>query len=99
MKDALAMYHRQGADVDEIYSQTRIAQEASVHTSAGQQLRPGWSLDLMRLDPQTGGPWDLGSKKVQQSAEDGAAGSPSGAHRLPALHAILNVAEPIQGEA
>ena len=59
------MYHRFGADVSEIYSQPRIAQEAAVRSFQGQKLQPGWSLDLARNYPKTGEPWDLGCKKVQ----------------------------------
>ena len=29
MKDAICMYHREGADVSEVYSQTRVAQAAA----------------------------------------------------------------------
>ena len=65
MKDALSMYHRGGADVSEIYSQPRVAQEATVHSFQGQELKPGWSLDLTRNDPKTGEAWDLGCRKVQ----------------------------------
>ena len=65
MKDALAMYHRIGSDVSEIYSQPRVTQEAAVHTFQGQKLQPGWSLDLTRNDPKTGASWDLGCRQVQ----------------------------------
>ena len=65
MKNALAMYERHGADVVELYSQPRIAQEATAKLYGGTKLTPGWSLDLTRLDPKTGKPWDLSSEKVQ----------------------------------
>ena len=65
LKDALAMYAREGADVVEIFSQPRIAQEASVRPYGGTTLRPGWSLDLTRVDPKTGEAWNLADKKVQ----------------------------------
>ena len=65
MKDPSSMYRRFGADVSEIYSQPRIAQEAAVHSFQGQKLQRGRSLDLTRNDPKTGEPWDLGCKKVQ----------------------------------
>ena len=65
MKGALAMYERQGADVVEMFSQPRIAQEATAKRYGGTQLVPGWSLDLTRLDPKTGRAWDLSNPKVQ----------------------------------
>ena len=68
MKDALQMYTRKGADVSEVYSQPRVAQEASLRTHTGQKLQPGWSLDLTRLNPSTGDPWDLSCPKVQSRA-------------------------------
>ncbi len=65
MKNALAMYERRGADVVELYSQPRIAQEATAKLYSGTKLTPGWSLDLTRLDPKTGKAWDLSDEKVQ----------------------------------
>ena len=65
MKDALEMYKRQGADVVEVFSPPRIAQEAAVRSYNGTRLKPGWSLDLTRNDPMTGEPWNLSDKKVQ----------------------------------
>lgn len=65
LKDALSMYKREGADVVEVYSQPRIAQEAALRRYGTTQLIPGWSLDLTRLDPKTGEPWDLANPKVQ----------------------------------
>ena len=66
MKDALCMYHRVGSDVSEVYSQPRIARESSLRGYMGQRLQPGWSLDLTRLDPLTGLPWDLSCVRVQR---------------------------------
>ena len=60
------MYEMVGADVSEIYSQPRVAQEAAVRTHGGVQLIPGWSLDLTRDDPTTGLPWDLSKLSVQE---------------------------------
>ncbi len=65
MKGAMAMYERKGADVVELFSQPRIAQAATARLYGGTPLQPGWSLDLTRLDPKTGRPWDLSDKKVQ----------------------------------
>ena len=65
LKDAISMYQRQGADVVEIFSQPRIAQEAGMRTYGGTRLVPGWSLDLTRSDPKTGKAWDLSDKVVQ----------------------------------
>ena len=65
MRQAVAMYMRKNADVVEVYSQPRIAQEAAEYSKDGRSLRPGWSLDLRRADPKTGEPWDLSSQKVQ----------------------------------
>ena len=31
----------------------------------GTSVRPGWSLDLTMKDPETGRPWDLSDKKIQ----------------------------------
>ena len=65
LKDAISMYQRQGADVVEVFSQPRIAQEAAMRSYGGTNLNPGWSLDLTRYDPKTGKAWDLSDKKVQ----------------------------------
>lgn len=65
MKQAVSMYMRKNADVVEVYSQPRIAQEAAEYNKNGITLRPGWSLDLTRADPTTGEPWDLSNQKVQ----------------------------------
>ena len=66
MKDALAMYDIKHSDVCEIYSQPRVAQEASVKLYSGMKLQPGWSLDLTMSDPATGEPWDLSKPSVQR---------------------------------
>ena len=60
LKGALKLFERTGPDIAEIFSQPRVCQEAS-----GQQLTPGWSLDLGTGDPATGIPWDLSILKVQ----------------------------------
>ena len=65
LKNALDMYRRKGADVVELYSQPRVAQEAAVRNYGGTNLIPGWSLDLTRSDPQTGKPWNLADVQVQ----------------------------------
>ena len=65
LKEAIGMYRREGADVVEVFSQPRIAQEAGMRAYGGTKLVPGWSLDLTRFDPKTGRPWDLADKKVQ----------------------------------
>ena len=65
LKDAISMYQRKGADVVEVFSQPRVAQEAAMRSYSGTQLIPGWSLDLTRFDPKTGKVWDLSDKKVQ----------------------------------
>lgn len=69
MKGAMAMYKRKGADVAEVYSQPRIAQEATARSYDGTRLVPGWSLDLTREDPETGRPWNLADKKVQRKVQ------------------------------
>ena len=65
MKQAVSMYMRKNAEVVEVYSQPRIAQEAAEYNKNGINLRLGWSLDLTRADPTTGEPWDLSNQKVQ----------------------------------
>ena len=65
MKNALAMYQRKGADVVELYSQPRIAQEAAIWKYGGTDLTAGWSLDLTMRDPETNAPWDLSKRSVQ----------------------------------
>ena len=65
MEGALKMFEEVGADVSEVYSQPRVAQEAALKTFGGTILRPGWSLDLTMDDPLTGQPWDLGKREVR----------------------------------
>ena len=65
MRGAVAMYESKGADVVELYSQPRIAQEAAVRKYGGTQLKSGWSLDLTMRDPATDLPWDLSKRDVQ----------------------------------
>ena len=65
MRDALGMYQKKGADVVELYSQPRIAQEAAIRKYGGTDLTAGWSLDLTMRDPETNSPWDLSKQDVQ----------------------------------
>ena len=51
MRDALSMYQRKGADVVELYSQLRLAQEAAIRRYGGTDVTAGWSLDLTMRDP------------------------------------------------
>ena len=66
MRQATAMYRTKGADIVELYSQPRIAQEAAIRKYSGTQLKAGWSLDLTMRDPETGLPWNLSKKEVQE---------------------------------
>ena len=59
------MYQRKGADMVELFSQFRIAQEAAIRRYGGTDLAAGWSLDLIMRDPETNAPWDLSKKSVQ----------------------------------
>ena len=68
MEGALKMYKEMGADVSEVYSQQRIAQEAVLRTYGGTTLKPGWSLDLTLNDPLTGKPWDFSKREVRARA-------------------------------
>ncbi|MBN71658.1 MAG: hypothetical protein CME32_20555 [Gimesia sp.] len=65
MKGAIKMFERKGADVSELFSQPRIAQEAAIREYDGMKLVPGWSLDLTRTDPTTNKPWDLSKPEVR----------------------------------
>ena len=65
MQKALAMYQRRGADIVELYSQPRIAQEAGLRKYGGTELVAGWSLDLTMKDPETDKPWDLSKPEIQ----------------------------------
>ena len=63
---AMKMYEAKGADISEVFSQPRIAQEAAMKEYGGVRLVPGWSLDLTRDDPSTGQPWDLSKHAVRE---------------------------------
>ena len=70
MEGALKAFEEVGADVSEVYSQPRIAQEAAVRTYGGTTLKPGWSLDLTLNDPLTGQPWDFTKKEVRARVKE-----------------------------
>ena len=70
MRGALRMYETKGPDVAELYSQPRIAQEASLRQYLNIELTPGWSLDLTRDDPLTNKAWDLSRHDVRQRVRD-----------------------------
>jgi hypothetical protein len=70
MRDAVAMYRREKADVVEIFSQPRIAQESALRKYNGTQLVAGWSLDLTMRNPSTGRPWDLSDRQTQKEVRD-----------------------------
>ncbi len=53
------MFEVKGADVSDIFSQPRVAQDAALRSYDGTKLIPGWSSDLTRGDPLTEEPWDL----------------------------------------
>ena len=63
MRGALELYNAGDADISEVYSQPRVAQEAGVRGNS--KLRPGWSLDLTMDDPLAGKPWDMGKREVR----------------------------------
>ncbi len=68
------MFQNKGIGTAEVFSQPRIAQEASLRNYDGVRLTPGWSLDLTREDPLTGKPWDLSRyavrRRVKQIIQD-----------------------------
>ena len=66
LKDALDLYKKEGADVVEVFSPPRIAQESAMKPYGGTDLKPGWSLDLTRTDPKTGKAWDLSDPSIQR---------------------------------
>ena len=68
MRDAAKWYCTKVLDVVELYSPLRIVQEAGLRAYAGQRLKPGWSLDLTKDDPETGKPWNLAGGKVRAKA-------------------------------
>ena len=63
------MYQRAGADVVEVFSQPRIAQEASIRMYDGTKLVAGWSLDLTMRNPKDNQPWDLSDKETQKQVK------------------------------
>ena len=65
LRDAIKLYQIEGPDVCEIFSQPRVCAEAPIKAYRGQELIPGWSLDLTMNDPLTGEPWDLSILSVQ----------------------------------
>ena len=65
LRNALKLFERRGPDVAEIFSQPRVCQEVGGRRFQGEELRPGWSLDLTMNDPKTGKPWDLSQASVQ----------------------------------
>ena len=70
LKSAEEMYRRRGPDVAEIYSQPRVAVEASMRKYGNRSICPGWSLDLTMMDPVDGNPWDLSkTRKVDRLFE------------------------------
>ena len=56
MNDVAKCLRQKDADVAEIDSPPRIAQEAGLRTYVGRRLRLGWSFDLTVDDPDTGKP-------------------------------------------
>ena len=75
MWDALSMYQRKGADVVELYSQPRIAQEAAIQKYGGTDLMAGWRLDLSMRDPEANAPWDFSRKSMQDTVRKMVLGS------------------------
>ena len=59
MKGAEKLYKRIGPDVAEIFSQPRVAAEATAKTYGKRRIMPGWSLDLTMNDPLDNRPWNL----------------------------------------
>ena len=64
------MFLRHGPDISEVFSQPRVVQEAALRNYDGVRLKPGWSLDLTRDDPETGEPWDLTKKAVRKRVKE-----------------------------
>ena len=93
MKGALQIINGRRADVAEIYSEPRIAHEAAIRKYGGEQLVPGWSLDLTREDPLTGRSWDLSKRTVRESEAAGARDQAVYADWLSHMHSILPAAE------
>ena len=69
MQRALTMYQTKGAEMVELYSQRRIAQEAGLRKYSRVNLQPCWSLDLEMVDPATSSPWDLSKKDTQNKVK------------------------------
>ena len=65
VKGSLDLFKSIGSDIVELYSQPRVAQEATAKRREGVDLIPGWSFDLTKADPQTGKPWDLSNDNIQ----------------------------------
>ena len=59
LKGAERLYKRVGPDVAEIFSQPRVAAEATAKTYGKRRITPGRSLDLTMNDPLDGRPWNL----------------------------------------
>ena len=68
MRKARPMFEAKGADIAEVYSPPRIAQEAAMKSYHGVRLHPGWSLDLTRNDPATNKPWDFSLQSCRDRA-------------------------------
>ena len=63
LKTAEEMLRRKGPDVAEIYSQPRVAAEATARQYGRRKIVPGWSLDLTMVKPSDNEPWDLSKEK------------------------------------
>ena len=70
MRNAAKWFRQKGADVAEVYSPPRVVREAGLRLYGGKRLRPGWSLDLTTVDPETGQPWDLSNGKTRSKVVD-----------------------------
>ena len=60
------MFEDKNADISDIFSQPRIAQETAPRRHGGMARRPGWSLDLAREDPATRKVWDFSRHEVRE---------------------------------
>ena len=56
LRNAMALFERQGPDGARTFSQPRVCQELGARTFDGETSRPGWSLDLTMNDPSSGKP-------------------------------------------
>ena len=70
MRDAAKWFKQKGADIVEVYSPPRVVREAGLRVYGGKRLKPGWSLDLTTVDPETGQPWDLSNGKTRSKVVD-----------------------------